>query len=69
MGKRIEEKIGNSQIQEKGIVFNGAAYNLEKPYEKPLFEKQTTLEFPEKIWEKLNGGKYQQACSRCHHCR
>lgn len=38
-------------------------------YEKPLFEKQATLNFPEKIWERLNGGKFQQTCSRCHHCR
>ena len=38
-------------------------------YEKPLFEKQTSLNFPEKIWERLNGGKFQQTCSRCHHCR
>lgn len=38
-------------------------------YETPLFEKQITLNFPEKIWERLNGGKFQQTCSRCHHCR
>ena len=38
-------------------------------YEKPLFEKQTTMNFPEEIWERLNGGKFQQTCSRCHHCR
>ena len=38
-------------------------------YEKPLFEKQKTLNFPEKIWEKLDGGKFEQTCSRCHHCR
>lgn len=38
-------------------------------YEKPLFEKQATMNFPDKIWERLNGGKYQHTCSRCHHCR
>lgn len=38
-------------------------------YEKPLFEKEITLNFPEKIWEKLNGGTFQPTCSRCHHCR
>jgi len=38
-------------------------------YEKPLFKKQGTMNFPEKIWERLNGGKFQQTCSKCHHCR
>ena len=51
------------QKEVKGIEKKGP------PYEKPLFEKQTTLNFPEKIWERLNGGKFQQTCSRCHHCR
>ena len=38
-------------------------------YKKPYFAKQETMNFPEKIWEKANGGKYHQTCSRCHHCR
>jgi len=38
-------------------------------YEKPLFEKQTTMNFPEEIWERHNGGNFQQTCSKCHHCR
>jgi len=51
----------------KGEVLSKGKKGLE--YEKPLFKKQTTLNFPEKIWERLNGGKFQQTCSRCHHCR
>ena len=43
--------------------------NRKPRYEKPLFEKQPSLNFPEKIWERLNGGKFSMTCSRCHHCR
>jgi len=39
-------------------------------YEPPLFKKQEMMNFPEKIWEKVNGGRFQKSnCSRCHHCR
>ena len=41
----------------------------ESDYEKPLFEKNSALIFPEKIWETLNNGKFVQTCSKCHHCR
>ncbi len=41
----------------------------ESDYEKPLFEKNNALIFPEKIWETLNNGKFVQTCSKCHHCR
>gem|GEM_PF-2490495 len=44
-------------------------YRKNMEYEKPLFEKQETLNFPEKIWERLSKRKYQETCSRCHHCR
>ena len=39
-------------------------------YERPLFKKQGTMNFPEKSWEKVNEGRFQKSnCSRCHHCR
>ena len=43
-----------------------------QPYEKPLFQEQTTMDFPEKILMNLNKGRFSGAldlCSRCHHCR
>jgi hypothetical protein len=49
-----------------------SSYNAKvttKRYQKPIVEKQASLVFPDEIWERLNGGKFQQSCSKCHHCR
>lgn len=58
--EETEQNLGNRPVQST------------QPYETPLFKKQTTMSFPEKILEKLNEGRFPQAinlCSRCHHCR
>lgn len=38
-------------------------------YEKPLFEKQTGMVFPDQIIERHNGGRFCIQCSSCHGCR
>lgn len=38
-------------------------------YEKPLFEEQKSLIFPEEIWEEFNKGQFCMSCSSCHGCR
>lgn len=45
--------------------------NTEKKlvYEKPLFEKQAGMIFPQQILEKFNGGRFCVQCSSCHGCR
>ncbi len=56
-----EQNTGKNEIIKEGTV--------RVVYEKPLFEKHDSLMFPDKIWEKLNKGKFTQTCSKCHHCR
>ena len=38
-------------------------------YEKPLFEKQSGMDFPMQIIEKYNGGRFCLQCSSCHGCK
>lgn len=38
-------------------------------YEKPLFEEQSGMVFPQQILEKFNGGRFCVQCSSCHGCR
>jgi len=38
-------------------------------YEKPLFEEQPGMVFPQQILEKINGGRFCVQCSSCHGCR
>lgn len=38
-------------------------------YEKPLFEEQPGLVFPQQILEAFNGGRFCVQCSGCHGCR
>lgn len=37
--------------------------------EKLSFEQLTDPDYAIKHLEKLNGGKFSVACSKCHHCR
>lgn len=56
-----DRNIGKNKVIEKET--------MKAMYEKPLFQKHDSLMFPDKIWEKLNKGKFTQTCSKCHHCR
>lgn len=38
-------------------------------YEKPLFEEQTGMVFPQQVMEKFNGGRLCVQCSSCHGCK
>lgn len=40
-----------------------------KAYEKPVFEKQKGLIFPEEVIEQFNGGRFCVQCSSCHGCQ
>ena len=37
-----------------------------KKYEKPLFEEERGMNFPEEIWEEFNGGNWCFGCSNCN---
>jgi len=69
MGDKYNSK---SLAKETGQDLGNQSVGLTRPYEKPLFAKQTTMNFPEEILEHINKGRFPGAadsCSRCHHCR
>ena len=61
VAKEVEENLASFQ------------YESTPSYERPLFKKQTTMNFTEKILENLFAkGTFPftlENCSKCHHCR
>jgi len=58
LAEETEQNLGNQPVRST------------QSYEPPLFRKQEMMNFPEKIWEQQNKGKFPlHICSRCHHCR
>lgn len=49
--------------------YNINSVNVVAKYEKPLFEKQESMDFPMEIIEKFNNGRFCKQCSGCHGCR
>lgn len=65
-----EVEIMSTQLLEKRCMSNDIATQQDKAtYEKPLFEEQKSLIFPEEIWEEFNKGRFCMSCSSCHACR
>ena len=40
--------------------------NVKKVYEKPLFQKENGMEFPEDLWEEFNNGDWCFGCTNCN---
>ena len=37
-----------------------------RPYEKPLFEEQEEMIFPEEVWEEFSSGVWCFGCTNCN---
>ena len=60
----------STQLLEKKDKRNEIATRQDKAtYEKPLFEEQESLVFPDEIWDEFNKGRFCMSCSSCHGCR
>ena len=59
-----ETKNAEKRGTPKGSV--DAVPQAKKIYERPLFEEEKGMKFPEEIWEEFNGGNWCFGCSNCN---
>jgi hypothetical protein len=43
-----------------------AQSSKQQPYEKPLFEEQKEMVFPEEVWEEFSNGAWCFGCTNCN---